>query len=59
LEPHGADVVGITVLDIMAAQAVTARHSRAGTSPRRYRDRPGFPQGADRARGVARERAAG
>jgi len=46
-------VAGITLLDIVGAQAVTARHSRGRGQARDYRDRSGFPQGVARARGAA------
>lgn len=48
-----AAVIGITLLDIAGAQAVTARHSRKRGQPRDYSDRSGFPQGVERARGAA------
>lgn len=44
-------VIGITLLDLIGAQSVAARHARA--APRDYRDRSGFPQGIERARGAA------
>lgn len=50
-----AAVAGITLLDLVAAQGVTRRHRRTGGDRRRYRDRSGFPQGVQRARGAARE----
>ena len=46
-------VVGITLLDIIGAQAVTARHSRRRGQARDYSDRSGFPQGVAQARGAA------
>jgi hypothetical protein len=54
-------VLGVTLLDIFAAQAVGVRHARkegrAGSRPvRDYSDRSGFPQGLAAARGVARNR---
>ena len=48
-------VAGITALDVLGAQAVTARHSRRGNTMQRYRDRSGFPQGLGKARGAAQE----
>ena len=51
-----AMVIGVTVLDIIAAQAVTSRHVRDGSASRRYADRSGFPRGIDAARKVARAR---
>jgi hypothetical protein len=56
-----AAVVGVTLLDLLGAQGVAARHHRrpaaggAGDRWRRYRDRSGFPQGVEKARGAARE----
>jgi hypothetical protein len=47
-------VLAITVLDVVGAQALTARHGRRKTTIRDYRDRSGFPQGLERARGAAR-----
>ena len=49
-----AVVLAITVLDVVAAQAHTARHSRRKTELRDYSDRSGFPQGLERARDAAR-----
>jgi hypothetical protein len=46
-------VIGVTLLDIIGAQGVTARHSRPREQPRDYSDRSGFPQGVERARGAA------
>jgi hypothetical protein len=46
-------VVGVTVLDVLTAQGVTARHSRRNDLVRDYRDRSGFPDGIARARGAA------
>jgi hypothetical protein len=48
-------VLGVTVLDVIGAQAVTARHSRPQGRQRSYRDRTGFPQGLQSARGAARD----
>ncbi|ESY89669.1 hypothetical protein NKI12_32300 [Mesorhizobium australicum] len=45
---------GITLLDIIGAKGVTARHSRGGTRPRDYGDRSGFPRGTAAARDFAR-----
>jgi hypothetical protein len=50
-----AMVVGVTLLDIAAAQAFSARHGRGRGRPRSYRDRTGFPQGVEAARGAARD----
>jgi len=49
-----AMLVGVTAIDLLAAQAVSARHARRGR-PRSYADRSGFPQGAAKARGAARD----
>src|SRR4029079_14470106 len=48
-----AVVLGVTLLDIIGAQGVTARHSRPRGRPRSYRNRAGFPQGVQAARGAA------
>lgn len=50
-----AAVAGITLLDLAAAQGVTSRHGRTPGDRQRYRDRSGFPQGVQRARGAARQ----
>jgi hypothetical protein len=52
-------LLGITVLDIVAAQGIAARHKRRRGNFRDYRDRSGFPQGVAKARGMARARAEG
>lgn len=45
----------ITAADVVAAQAVAARHHRKTHATRRqYHDRSGFPQGLEKARGAAR-----
>ena len=48
-------VLGVTLLDIIGAQGVTARHSRPRRRSRSYRDRTGFPQGVQAARGAAKD----
>ena len=50
-------VAGVTALDILAAQATTSRHARAGAEPRDYSDRSGYPNGIKKSRGAAREMA--
>jgi hypothetical protein len=50
-----AMVLGVTVLDAVAAQALSARHGRPRGRSRSYRDRTGFPQGIQKARGAARD----
>ncbi|WP_132253322.1 hypothetical protein [Methylobacterium segetis] len=50
-----AAVLGVTLLDIISAQGVTARHSRPRGRLRSYRDRTGFPQGTQAARGAAKD----
>jgi len=49
-----ATLMGVTLLDIIGAQGVTARHSRPTGRPRSYRNRTGFPQGIQAARGAAK-----
>lgn len=48
-------LLGVTVLDVIGAQGVSARHSRRRGRARSYADRSGFPQGLDQARGAARQ----
>jgi hypothetical protein len=50
-----AAVLGVSLLDIISAQGVTARHSRPSSRLRSYRDRTGFPQGVQAARGAAKD----
>jgi hypothetical protein len=49
-------LVGVTMLDIVAAQGTLTRHSRSGGNLRDYRDRSGFPQGLAKAREVSSRR---
>ena len=49
-----AMVLGVTLLDMIAAEAVHARHRRDKGRQRSYRDRSGFPRGVQQARGAAR-----
>jgi hypothetical protein len=49
-----AMVLGVTLLDIAAAQANAARHKQNRGQRRLYYDRSGFPQGVEAARGAAR-----
>ena len=48
-------VLGITVLDFIAAQATTARHARPRGQQRLYHDRSGFPRGVAAAKGAAKD----
>ena len=50
-----AAVLGVTLLDIIGAQGLTARHSRPSGRPRSYADRTGFPRGIQAARGAAKD----
>jgi hypothetical protein len=50
-------VAGVTVLDLVAAQMLTARHARGQNGWRDYSDRSGFPRGVENARQLRRERA--
>jgi hypothetical protein len=50
-----ATVVGVTLLDIAGAKAVNTIQRRSETPQRTYRDRSGYPQGLERARGAARD----
>ena len=47
-------VLGVTLLDLVGAQATTVRHSRSRGQRRLYYDRSGFPKGVEAARGAAR-----
>ncbi len=47
-------VLGITFLDVLVGEMVTARHSRRRGEWRRYSDRSGFPRGIESVRGAAR-----
>lgn len=49
-------LLGVTLLDIVAAQATMTRHSRTSGNWRDYRDRSGFPQGLAKAREMASRR---
>lgn len=48
-------VLGITLLDVLAAQAAATRHNRRRGQQRLYHDRSGFPKGLSAARGAAKE----
>ncbi|GJD90434.1 MULTISPECIES: hypothetical protein [Methylobacterium] len=48
-------LLGITAIDLIDAQASTARHSRNVGRKRSYRDRSGFPRGVQASRGAARD----
>jgi hypothetical protein len=50
-----AMVLGVTVLDIVGAQAVSKSQRRSHRPARSYRDRSGFPRGVENARGAARD----
>jgi hypothetical protein len=54
-----AMLAGVAVIDLLAAQAVTTKHSRPRRPPRSYRDRSGYPQGLKAARGAAGRSRAG
>lgn len=45
----------IGLLDLVAGQAVSAKHRRYQGEPRYYTDRSGFPQGLEKARQAARK----
>jgi len=47
-------VLGVTVLDLVGAQATSARHARNRGQRRLYYDRSGFPKGLAAARGAAK-----
>lgn len=50
-----AAVLGVTILDVVGAIAVSEQNSRGSGPVRLYRDRSGFPKGAEKARGIARD----
>jgi hypothetical protein len=50
-----AMVLGIALLDAVAAQATSGRHSRQPETQRKYSDRSGFPGGVEKARDVAKQ----
>ncbi len=52
-----AFVLGVTLVDLIAAQAVSSQHGRGRNraASRDYGDRSGFPEGLERARGKARD----
>jgi hypothetical protein len=53
-----AAVAGITLVDLLTALSLTAEQSeRKGEPGRDYSDRSGFPQGVERARGLAGQQA--
>jgi hypothetical protein len=49
-----AMVLGISLLDFIAAKGTTARHSAQRGERRLYRDRSGFPKGIQATRGAAK-----
>src|SRR5437588_4102787 len=50
-----AMVLGVTLLDIAGAKAAKTSQSRSERPRRTYRDRSGYPQGLEGARGAARD----
>jgi len=48
-------VAGITLLDLVGAEATTVRHKRSAGDRQRYRGRSGFPRGVQASRGAAKE----
>ena len=48
-----AMLAGVMLVDLVAAQSVAAVHARKTNGRRSYRDRSGFPQGVEAARGAA------
>src|SRR5690349_14311617 len=48
-------VLGMTLIDMLGAGSTSVRHSRTRGSVRDYRNRSGFPQGVEEARGMARD----
>jgi len=54
-----AMVLGVTALDVIGLWATIARHGDRHNAWRSYRDRSGFPQGIEKARGAALPKPAG
>jgi hypothetical protein len=50
-----AMVLGITLLDVLAAQANSGLHSHQRGTQRKYSGRSGFPGGVEKARDAARQ----
>jgi hypothetical protein len=50
-----AMVLGITLLDVVGAQANSGRHSQQRGTQRKYSDRSGFPGGVEKARDAAKQ----
>ena len=50
-----AAVAGVTLLDLVCAQALTVRHGRGWSKPREYGDRSGWPNGFAASHGAARD----
>jgi hypothetical protein len=48
-------VLGITLLDVLGAQANSGRHSHQRGTQRKYSDRSGFPGGVEKARDAAKQ----
>jgi len=48
-------LTGVTALDALCASNLTAEKGGPKRAHADYRDRSGFPQGADKARGAARD----
>jgi hypothetical protein len=50
-----AVVLGVTALDVVAAQGTTSRHRRKNGQQRNYDDRSGYPKGIESSRGAAKD----
>lgn len=48
-------VAGVTLIDLLTAQKVNARHARGRRQPQDFRNRSGFPRGLEAVRGLARK----
>src|SRR5437016_5987127 len=48
-------VIGVTLLDSIAAEASVVRHNGRSKERKLYSDRSGFPKGVEAARGAARD----
>ena len=48
-----AAVLGVTALDVIGLWSTISRHSEPTSGWRSYKDRSGFPQGIEKARGAA------
>ncbi|WP_353820802.1 hypothetical protein [Mesorhizobium sp.] len=48
-------VAGVTLIDLLTAQKVSARHAQGRRQPQNFSNRSGFPRGLEAVRGLARK----